>query len=58
MMSGNSENKGALGKIETLDLIKSVERGVGVRRRSYGRIGCLSGCSGGCYGKSLGRVTK
>ena len=34
MMSGNSENKGALGKIETLDLIKGIEREVGVRRRS------------------------
>ena len=53
-MSGDSENESALGKIETLNLVKSAERGVCVRRGSYGRIGCPSGCSGGCYGKSLG----
>ena len=53
MMSGNSKNEGAFSKIETLDLIKSVERGVCVRR-SLSRIWRLSGCSGGCYGKSLG----
>lgn len=29
-MSGNSENEGALGKIETLDLIKRAERRSGV----------------------------
>ena len=34
-MSGNSEDKSALGKIETLDLVKGTEGGV--RRRDGGR---------------------
>ena len=35
MMPGDSEDKSALGKIETLDLVKSAEGGV--RRRDGGR---------------------
>ena len=38
MVSGNSENKGALGKIETLDLIKSAEGGVRRRDGVSGRV--------------------
>ena len=38
MMSGNSEDKSALGKIETLDLVKSVEGGVRRRNRGGARV--------------------
>ena len=38
MMSGNGENKSALGKIETLDLVKSAERGARRRDGVSGRV--------------------
>lgn len=38
MMPGNSEDKSALGKIETLDLVKSAEGGVRRRDGVSGRV--------------------
>ena len=38
MMSSNGENKSALGKIKTLDLIKSAEGGVRRRDGVSGRV--------------------
>ena len=38
MMSGNSKNEGALGKIETLNLVKSTERRVRGRNGGGARV--------------------
>ena len=40
MMSGNGENKSALGKIETLDLVKGIEGGVRRKNGGRGRVLC------------------